>query len=578
MEQSKDHIVEYQALTYHHNAIGKDVDIKFDMKQENGEVLRNVVSVRGQVCDMNVTFNDGCCKVCHRVDFPVESGREPVWLDFAEEGVNDRLHWPLWSITAPQTDWKVEEEEDDMERYLNRPNRPVEGNQEDSDVESDDENSSLSRNSSRGNATWKGTRLEDDQVKPSSIETRDDRSCSDKPKRIFPARLAQENAAARIRRAGQSCHPPPELVPSTASVSVAIASAGSTTSEFSTSPATSHEEIGELLSDPVAVQAILAALPRHERYFRARKILTAFLLEERKANRQARKTPASDSCKATTATAPLADFVSSTPTDVVSEASCRVLPIPSNTSTGAAVASAKASGISPTATPGAGGAREPAHRIPENDAKNTSVSPANIAPLITGLGMQIQAVRTNATAKDKFKATASKKRKASAFTKIKVPGTTTTDTTNKRRPRPNVTRQIDGCLPEWFAEFHNFLTDVKHGPKNEVCSKTNVGRISSQVKKLLLGKGITYKNWPAEKYFKKGKIFTLDSDYEKLGQEAKDFEMKYGEDVGHGWVLKHPIKKLLLFQQWKVKQIRPINRLESFKNGKDISSKDCAQA
>lgn len=40
------------------------------------------------------------------------------------------------------------------------------------------------------------------------------------------------------------------------------------------------------------------------------------------------------------------------------------------------------------------------------------------------------------------------------------------------------------------------------------------------------------------------------SDFIELLNEGQDYENKYGRDRGNGWLLRHPLKKLLLFQQF----------------------------
>ena len=40
------------------------------------------------------------------------------------------------------------------------------------------------------------------------------------------------------------------------------------------------------------------------------------------------------------------------------------------------------------------------------------------------------------------------------------------------------------------------------------------------------------------------------SDFIQLMQEGKDCENKYGRDHGNGWLIAHPLKKLLIFQQF----------------------------
>lgn len=74
-----------------------------------------------------------------------------------------------------------------------------------------------------------------------------------------------------------------------------------------------------------------------------------------------------------------------------------------------------------------------------------------------------------------------------------------------------------------------------------------------QVRKLALGEGIRYESekygWPEGKCFRKGDKITLMHDVAALYDEAIECEAKWGRDHGNEWLLKHPIKKLLIFQQ-----------------------------
>jgi len=55
-------------------------------------------------------------------------------------------------------------------------------------------------------------------------------------------------------------------------------------------------------------------------------------------------------------------------------------------------------------------------------------------------------------------------------------------------------------------------------------------------------------------YFKKNKPVKLSSDFDKMYDEAVDFEDEHGRDLGNGWLLRHPIKKLANFQYYYFEQ------------------------
>ena len=99
-----------------------------------------------------------------------------------------------------------------------------------------------------------------------------------------------------------------------------------------------------------------------------------------------------------------------------------------------------------------------------------------------------------------------------------------------------------------FREFLRFQDRI---------SDSNERSVMRQVRKLALGEGIRYESerygWPAGKYFRKGEKITLMHDIVELMDEAMDCEAKWGRDRGNGWLLSHPLKKLLIFQMFCLK-------------------------
>ena len=95
----------------------------------------------------------------------------------------------------------------------------------------------------------------------------------------------------------------------------------------------------------------------------------------------------------------------------------------------------------------------------------------------------------------------------------------------------------------WFQEFRNFLTRVMED------SQDNVDSVMRKVKPLVRGKGISYHVW-GDVVFMEGVEVKLSDDFYTLLQQAKDFEHEHGDDGSHGWQLRHPIKKLGLFQEY----------------------------
>ena len=69
-----------------------------------------------------------------------------------------------------------------------------------------------------------------------------------------------------------------------------------------------------------------------------------------------------------------------------------------------------------------------------------------------------------------------------------------------------------------------------------------------QVTKLVTGVGVDYHHWPAGVVFRKGEPVTLQDDLVQIKEDAKDFEAQHGRDLGNGWLLNHPLQKMILFR------------------------------
>ncbi len=96
-----------------------------------------------------------------------------------------------------------------------------------------------------------------------------------------------------------------------------------------------------------------------------------------------------------------------------------------------------------------------------------------------------------------------------------------------------------------FLQYHNMISDQ------------NLRNVMRQVRKLAFGDGVRYESprygWPEDCYFKRGEKIGPLSDIVQLMEEAQECEDKWGRDHGNGWLLSHPLKKLLLFQQFALK-------------------------
>ena len=81
-------------------------------------------------------------------------------------------------------------------------------------------------------------------------------------------------------------------------------------------------------------------------------------------------------------------------------------------------------------------------------------------------------------------------------------------------------------------------------------SEQNRRSVMRQVRKLVSGEGVTYAYWPDGVVFRKGEPVTMQSDISAIIEDARDYEDQYGEDRGHGWLLNHPLRKLLFYQHY----------------------------
>jgi hypothetical protein len=138
--------------------------------------------------------------------------------------------------------------------------------------------------------------------------------------------------------------------------------------------------------------------------------------------------------------------------------------------------------------------------------------------------------------------------------------TTALSTTRRRRVRVDVelsdkdrqvlrgvddTIQDETYLLQTFQEFLDLHDKI---------SDQNARNVMRQVRKLVKGEGIRYESpkygWPADCFFLRGTKVTLASDFVDLLQQAVEAEDRWGHDRGNGWLLSHPLKKLLNFQQF----------------------------
>jgi hypothetical protein len=137
--------------------------------------------------------------------------------------------------------------------------------------------------------------------------------------------------------------------------------------------------------------------------------------------------------------------------------------------------------------------------------------------------------------------------------------TTTTGVVRRRKqqqlPPEDLQKLVD--LPDWLEDLHHFLLHVPHGSgqRGTVCSHDNARSVMRQVYRLVSGQGVTYHHWPDGTIFLPKVCVTLDMNLNDIFDQAVDFEAAHGRDKGNGWLLRHPIRKLQLFQQYQLQKI-----------------------
>ena len=120
----------------------------------------------------------------------------------------------------------------------------------------------------------------------------------------------------------------------------------------------------------------------------------------------------------------------------------------------------------------------------------------------------------------------------------------------KRAPRveasPLTDEQREGLGDFGMEAFYDWLgTTTKY---HKEISPDNRKTVIRQVTKLVTGVGVDYHHWPAGVVFRKGEPVTLQDNLAEIKDDAKEFEAEHGRDLGNGWLLNHPLQKMILFR------------------------------
>jgi hypothetical protein len=98
-------------------------------------------------------------------------------------------------------------------------------------------------------------------------------------------------------------------------------------------------------------------------------------------------------------------------------------------------------------------------------------------------------------------------------------------------------------LPAWVESMATYLITEEH------LSIPNQRSVMLRVEKLAAGVGVEYKRW-GNHVFMQGVTVDLSMDFDVIHDRAKEFEDQHGKDLGNGWAIRHPIKKLANFQRY----------------------------
>jgi hypothetical protein len=109
-------------------------------------------------------------------------------------------------------------------------------------------------------------------------------------------------------------------------------------------------------------------------------------------------------------------------------------------------------------------------------------------------------------------------------------------------------------LPDWLEDMEEWLRTVPHGNGTKVVSSDNARTVMKQVRSLVAGVGITYRHWQEGACFQEGIKIHLGMDLDTLFDDAVEMENEFGRDLGNGWLLKHPIRKMQLYQYYRTHQ------------------------
>ena len=100
---------------------------------------------------------------------------------------------------------------------------------------------------------------------------------------------------------------------------------------------------------------------------------------------------------------------------------------------------------------------------------------------------------------------------------------------------------------DWLTAMGTFLSTHGHGSTGNSITAVNLGRTLNKLSILASGAGLTYGHWGDGVVFHPFPI-DLHTDTLTLLEDAREWSLEHGKDLGNGWLMKHPITKLACYQ------------------------------
>ena len=85
-------------------------------------------------------------------------------------------------------------------------------------------------------------------------------------------------------------------------------------------------------------------------------------------------------------------------------------------------------------------------------------------------------------------------------------------------------------------------------------SRQNVRNVMRQTRLMASGAGVEHPHNDEAPLFMQGVKLSMGSDCTTLIEDARAWLREWGRDKSNGWLLTHPLKKMLVFQSWQIER------------------------